>query len=254
MSGLRLILLILGVLLIAAIYFWGRLFGISRRGPRNKRLPEEHRRGPAAELPGDEDIDYAGTLADLEGLVKEARSPEPIEPPPQTTLRTADSKTKPAASASRKAAESKPPADSGRELIVVLFVAAREGEAFGGDQLADAFGQVGLRFGEMNIYHHFGVGHMRPDRPVFSVANMFEPGTFDPGAMDTFSTGGLALYTRLPQSVDGRVAFELMLNTAQRLAELLHGRVIDDARKPLDMDGIERLRRRVGDFEDGRIL
>lgn len=251
MSGLRLILLTLGVLLIVAIYIWGRAFGTGKRRPRNKRLPEEHARGPAADLPGDEDIDYAEALADLDGLVKEARGAGAVERTESAPLGPAEGPAAAAAASSPKRGDAAP-ASSGRELIVVLFVAAQEGHAFSGPTLADAFAQVGLRFGEMDIYHHFGVGHMRPEHPVFSVANMFEPGTFDPQAMDGFATAGLALYTRLPQAVDGRVAFELMLNTAQRLAEQLGGRVIDEARKPLDMDAIERLRRRVGDFEDGR--
>jgi len=110
---------------------------------------------------------------------------------------------------------------------------------------------VGLRFGAMDIFHHFGAGDLRTESPLFSVANMVEPGHFDLHDLDSFSTPGLALILRLPGSLDGAVAFELFLNTAQRLAEALSGDLYGDPKKLLDSTAIDKLRQLAAPFANG---
>jgi cell division protein ZipA len=95
----------------------------------------------------------------------------------------------------------------------------------------------------MNIYHHFGAGSLRTEQPLFSLANMFEPGQFNPAEMADFSTDGLALFIQFPTALDGQVAFEMFLTVAQRLAEELKADLLSEPRKALDSHTIERMRR-----------
>ncbi len=132
-----------------------------------------------------------------------------------------------------------PPAE-----VLALYLRPQKVPHFAGPALETALAEVGMRFGDMNIYHHYGVGDLRAEKPVFSLANMFEPGQFDPLNMQDFTTQGLALFIRFPTPpVDGPVAFELFLNVAQRLAESLGAELLSEPRKALDSPVIERMRR-----------
>ncbi len=137
--------------------------------------------------------------------------------------------------------------DSG---VLTLYVRARKGQQFSGTDLVKALNGVGMQFGDMSIFHHFGAGDLKCEVPVFSAANMFEPGTFDLGKIEAFRTSGLALFMELPGPLDGPVAFELLLNTAQRLATLSGGDLFAEPRTLLDSGGIAKLRDRAGRYGD----
>lgn len=135
------------------------------------------------------------------------------------------------------------------EMIIALYVVARREVGFSGTHLLTVLEDLGLKYGEMNIFHHYGVGDFKVQEAVFSVANMVEPGTFNPQYMSDFRTSGLAFFMRLPGPFGGRVAYELMLNSAQRLAESLNGSLENEGHIPLDEKKINLLRDRIANFE-----
>jgi cell division protein ZipA len=132
-----------------------------------------------------------------------------------------------------------------KERIMVMYLTAPAGSSYSGDAIQKAAEAVGMRFGEMGVFHHFGIGKTPPRHSLFCLANLYEPGNFELSSMNTFQTSGLVLFMRLPGPVDGRVAFELMLNTALRLRERLGGELRDDRNEPLGAEQVERLRHRV---------
>ena len=134
-------------------------------------------------------------------------------------------------------------------MIIALYVIAQHESGFAGTELLTLLEELGLKFGEMSIFHHHGFGELKIQQAVFSLANMVEPGTFDPQYMSDFSTTGLALFMRLPGPFGGRVAFELMLNNAQRIVESLKGILVDEKQVPLDQKKIGILRDRIANFE-----
>lgn len=136
--------------------------------------------------------------------------------------------------------------------VLALYLRPAGASVFEGRVLEQALASVGMRFGERNIYHHFGTGELCCKAPLFSLANMFEPGEFNPEQMQDFSTGGVALFIQFPSELDGPVAFELFLNAAQRLAEHLKADLLCEPRKPLDAAAIERMRRTAAKFGHGR--
>ena len=77
---------------------------------------------------------------------------------------------------------------------------------------------------------------------------MFEPGVFDLGRIEGFRTAGFVLFMQLPAPLDNAVAFELLLNTAQRLAEQLDGELFATPGARLDKTAIATLRRRAQQF------
>jgi cell division protein ZipA len=109
--------------------------------------------------------------------------------------------------------------------------------------------ELGCKFGELGIFHRYentaGTGPM-----IFSVANMFNPGTFDLDNMENFETEGVAFFMALPMKFDGQQAFNMMLNAAKKLAtEIPQGQVLDGQRQLLTRQSIHEARQRIREFE-----
>lgn len=239
------LLLVAGVVIGAGVWWWSRT---RRRGNRRLRLdregaPEPVIGGLTVSPAAEEDADIAAALADLSGLVKESRRGERRADKDESPKRRAARRRHPAQmDLSFADEEPLPPADA---RVIALYVRARDGVVFTGPELLQQMAAVDLRYGEMSIFHHYGVGRLSSATPLFSVANMFEPGAFDLSRIETFNTTGLAFFMTVPARIESTMVFELMLNTAQRLAEALGGEVLDDAREPLTMRAIEQLRATV---------
>ncbi len=131
--------------------------------------------------------------------------------------------------------------DAQFERIVTLFVAAREGQLLRGMDIAVAAEKVGLQYGEMGIFHRLDErsGQLGP---VFSVANMVKPGRFDLDAMDKLQTPGLGFFMTLPGPLSALDAWDAMHPTAQRMAELLDGVLLDGERNALSRQGLQHMR------------
>ena len=127
------------------------------------------------------------------------------------------------------------------ERIVTLFVMAREGSHFNGSDLIVAAEKAGLEFGDMGIYHRL-VDGKRELGPIFSVANMLKPGSFDLSRLEALRTPGLSFFMTLPAPMPALDAWDTMLPTAQRMAELLDGQVLDEERNALGRQRIAHIR------------
>ncbi|GLP94743.1 cell division protein ZipA [Paraferrimonas sedimenticola] len=115
--------------------------------------------------------------------------------------------------------------------VLVLHVQAQPGEQLAGAELLPCMLTLGLKFGEMNIFHR----HQDPagtGKVIYSLANMMKPGTFDPDNMEQFKTEGVVLFLQLPCPGEAKLSFSTMLNAAHQLADDLNGVVTDDARNP----------------------
>lgn len=109
--------------------------------------------------------------------------------------------------------------------------------------------ELGCKFGDLGIFHRYettaGTGPM-----IFSVANMFNPGTFDLDNLEEFETEGVAFFLTLPMNFDGQQAFNMMLNAAKKLAtEIPQGQVLDGQRQLLTRQSIHEARQRIREFE-----
>ena len=67
--------------------------------------------------------------------------------------------------------------------------------------------------------------------------------------METLATKGLMFFLTLPGPQEMTRAFDLMLNTAQTVAENLGGDVFDETRSVLTKQHVERLRQSIREFE-----
>jgi cell division protein ZipA len=127
------------------------------------------------------------------------------------------------------------------DRIVTLYVAARPGLQLSGPDLIVAAEKAGLVHGHMNIFHRMVDGH--PEQgPVFSIANMIKPGSFDLTRLHELHTPGISFFMTLPAPMPALDAWDAMLPTAQRMAELLDALVLDEERNALGRQRIAHIR------------
>jgi len=177
---------------------------------------------------------------------KPSRSKTPSGDSPGTKTGSGQTAKSGTGSSSSAGQDIKPP-----EEVLIVNLMAPSGQAFRGDALLDALLQGGLRFGDMNIFHRYeksnGGGAI-----LFSLANMVKPGTFDLDQMDDFTTPGVSLFMTLPLEASeftNTQVFDLMLDTAQTLAEELGGELKDENRSVMTRQTMEHCRQRIHEFE-----
>jgi cell division protein ZipA len=219
-------LAIAGLIVLALIYFFGRPRkpGQGRRTPfsRDSLRDSIRRDGERVEptlgdapAQGELEVDPAGMDADPFAM---PRAPsEPQRPAPGVRPNQAI------------------------DRIVTLFVSARSGQVFSGSNLIVAAEKAGLTFGDMGIFHRLLPGKPQAG-PVFSMANMVKPGSFDIRHVDELNTPGVSFFMTLPGPLPALDAWDAMLPTAHRLAELLDGSVLDEERNALGRQGVAHIR------------
>ncbi|GHE25742.1 cell division protein ZipA [Vulcaniibacterium thermophilum] len=217
MMLLRLGILVAGLLLIGAIYFFGR----PRKPGQGRRMPRETR-AEAADEP---------TLA--EQLEREIGA-EPAIAQPELDLAPRERPAPPHSELGRRVSEE-------FDKIVTVYLAARAGRKLHGPDIVVAAEKAGLVYGHMGVFHRLIENH--PERgPIFSVANIMKPGSFDMANIQALETPALAFFLTLPAPISALDAWETMLPTAQRMAELLDGVVLDDQRNALGRQRIAHIR------------
>ncbi|MGX5913696.1 cell division protein ZipA [Aliidiomarina sp. Khilg15.8] len=135
--------------------------------------------------------------------------------------------------------------DEDKVEVITLFVTGD----IQGAILLQMTTELGLKYGDMDIFHRHEAtsGH----GPVlFSVANMFKPGTFDIYNMEQFSTEGIVLFMTLPVQGDGHQAFTMMYNAANKIADAMpRAAVLDGNRNPVTKQSVQHTYQRIREFE-----
>jgi len=218
-------LIIAGLIVLALIYFFGR-----------PRKPGQGRRklfARAAPRDGERHEPTIGEMPEQGELdVVNLGETETSDGTPELEPATADRLQNPPPGA--RAAQ---PIDR----IVTLFVAARPNETFNGASLVVAAEKAGLTFGDMGIFHRLLPGKPQAG-PIFSMANMIKPGNFDMRHIDELRTPGVSFFITLPGPVPALDAWDAMLPTAQRMAELLDASVLDEERNALGRQRVAHIR------------
>lgn len=264
MDSLRWILLLIGTVIVAGIWWVGHRRSRERDESLFERARRDRRDGEeAAGLEGDRIPDFDVAAFETrpgESVAEPSAGPadtsERIEAAPthdaespgveEADTSRSESKRAGRARSSRHDTDTAPTREE--ERLEVVYVLAARGERFVGSRLQELFVEHGLQHGEMEIFH----GHDAEGRTLFSVANLVEPGTFDPATMDTLSTPGLALFVRLPGPTSAEIAFDRMIATARALADALEGRVLDQQHSTLTRQTEQHLRDQMRAFDHHR--
>lgn len=140
---------------------------------------------------------------------------------------------------------------AGYDRIVSVFVVARSGQLLSGTDLVVAAEKAGLIYGHMNVFHRMVDNH--PEQgPIFSVANLVKPGAFDLQTIKELRTPGIAFFITLPGPVPALDAWDTLLPTAQRMAELLDAVLLDEQRNALSRQRIANIRDELRAYDRAR--
>jgi cell division protein ZipA len=243
---LRIVIALLGLVLLAVLYFTGKPSNAQGRRVAGKKSDRVEPQMGAGDGQGDGlDPELRAELDRLSREIKNDRD-EGNERDAVDDFTATDTPSK---SDRRTPTESLAPLRSPIGLrqqdkidrIVTLFVMAEEGSTFNGADIVVAAEKTGLEFGDMSVFHR--LIESRVDKgPVFTMANLLKPGSFDMQSVHTMQTPGLTLFMTLPGPLSALDAWDAMLPTAQRMAELLSGVVLDEERNAVGRQRIQFMR------------
>ena len=238
MTELRWFLIIIGVVIVIAVYAYSRY-------QSHAKGEKEFFRKPPPNDPLATDSEAENT--DIPALSAEYSTDKLDNGAlPETTLSAANKRDDledseivqlPETSSERK-----------ETTLVILHVWASPGQYWQGDRLMEVATKAGLTATNKNIFQYFHQNNST--LPLFHVANKTEPGTFQWDRMEQFKTQGVSLFMELPIFFSAYDAFLLMHACAQRFADMLTGEILDQNYKPLKqktIDEIHQLCRAIDD-------
>jgi cell division protein ZipA len=237
----RLILLIVGIALIVGIYLWDRM----RRRRHRSSLAKRSHVEPVFELEQDP-LDLDAPIEVPQGGAERERASSRDEFGDVSVPTVESSSTSSPLMAEEEAAMAAQEflrADT-EQKIIQIGVVAKDQHPFPGREVREVFERMNLKFGLMRLFHRY-VRDEDAKHIVFSVANLFEPGNFEPARMDQTSFRGFALFMKVPGPRDGLEMFSEMLSAGQDLAAALGGELQDQNRSALTRQTIEHIREGV---------
>ena len=188
---LRWVLLGLGLLVILGILLFGQ--GVLRRPPPSVAR-RDRKREPTLDAP-----QHPGP---------HERSEMPARPKPDA-----------------RATERKPTVRRQAEKVVALRIVPKD-ELPSGEKTVLALRELGLEHGRYGIFHRHGDGD--PQEPLFSVANLTDPGSFDLSNLAESRIPGLTVFLSLPGTADPVERFDAMMEAARALARELDAELYDE--------------------------
>lgn len=217
MDGLRWLLLLFGLLVIAGVYFYSR---------RDKEVVEVDEVAPGRLEPSLDDSDPVN---------------ESIENPDNTSANVADSDV-----------EEPPTSSDSPQKIVTVRIVAREKKSFPGDELILSMRGIGLRHGKFGIFHRYN-GNDEAET-IFSAASLVEPGSFDLQNIKEQEIPGISLFLVLPGPVDSVEGFDMMLAAARTLTQSLDGELLDESGSTLSIQRERYLREEIIQFQHSNLV
>jgi cell division protein ZipA len=134
------------------------------------------------------------------------------------------------------------------KMTVLLTVMANPRKLFEGPTIMEVTRTMGMTLHKSGVFDCCAEAPAG-GKPVFSVAHLREPGTFDAATLETLATPGLLLLMNLPGPLEPLAALNFMLDRTQQLAERLGGHIGDENRNRMTNQRLGHLRREIIEFD-----
>ena len=230
--GFRILILITGISLIAAIYFWGRLKNKSKNERRRVVSIEDQHATDFSISAKDEVIpDLTETIQDLHDETQRLKAKDDADVPFVSVSREhhapvnnngQDSADTSSTNTQDFATDNKPAQQSQH---LVLIVKAEDDTEFSGLDILTNSKAVGMKFSDTGVFHYYADAQAKKG-PLFSMANLYEPGEFDLITLDKLTTQGLLFFMPLPCTTEANTAVQTFYATACKFADNLDGEVL----------------------------
>ena len=138
--------------------------------------------------------------------------------------------------------------EAGEEMVIVLFIISRGTQYFSGAEINNVCTSNGFEFSDRNTFEKFSDTNFKDKRPVASIVNSFEPGTFD-SDFDNFETKAITILLFLPGPDAEMKAFDDILVRAKNIAQHLHGELCDETRSVLTQQTISHIQEKIEAFQ-----
>lgn len=243
MDTLRVSLIIIGILIIGAIYLWGRRQVDTDEQPlktssgfswlnvfaRFKFSFPKREQSIAQDVVSTNEELSAEDLADVKSIVAERKQ----------VISNADDVTLIVELTSDQIAP------AGEQLFVPITIIARHGRKFTGENLKYAMEESGFYLDRSGVFYLDVKDQQGFQQKLLGLANIVEPGTFDEERLGTFDSPGLVLYLHLPAPIEARDAFSILIEKGRELAITLSGDLCDETRSILTNQTISHLKEKV---------
>jgi len=125
--------------------------------------------------------------------------------------------------------------------LVIINIMAPKGLSFYGGDVLDTLTNLGLRFGELGIFHKFD----ERGQKLFSISQAVNPGFFDINNMPLSSVKGLSCFFDLETVAYPKQAFRALLACVHEVSHYLKGEILDEHRQPLTQEVITDILKRI---------
>lgn len=259
----------IGAVVVILIYLWGIRSHLKEEiGNRRHRLSKEPVLGDTRASPPDEEevdghdfgelgrITPKHPLADKVLVDVEIR---PINRQDSTTVVEAEAPTDDS-EASPPTTLAPPPQESRQEptapprspkMTLVLTVMASRHQLFHGPKIQVVAEALRFRLNPAGLYELFPETEAA-DVPILGLAHLRKPGSFEPQTLRELHTPGLLLFMKLPGPLEEMKALDLLVITADQLAQRLGGLICDEQRNRMTNQALARLRDEVAELERQR--
>ena len=124
--------------------------------------------------------------------------------------------------------------------IIQFAIVAQNDDGFTGVELAMAFGNADLEYGDLKVYEKIN----KNGGVDYGVACIVEPGTFPYGEeMASFNCPGIVFFLQHQELEDAQIVFDDFVDTVKAVAKELDGEIWDHQRQPLTEETIQAIRR-----------
>ena len=85
--------------------------------------------------------------------------------------------------------------------------------------------------------------------PMFSMANLTKPGSFNKASWNTMEIQGVTMFMTLPGPRNALDAWDSMLATSRRLADILHADLLDESQSTFTRQRSLQIKEELREYE-----